>query len=365
MVLLLGPKDLKGLISMKEAFDAMERGFLDWSENRWLAELRQRVHSDEGVRLTAHFGAPNSAGVIGSLVHAERVAITEDGRQTYPARGSRCRVIFDAATSELMSVQIGEIEVEELPGVNANMVVPTSCATAVGTKWLARKGAKRVGILGSRGQARGQLTAVKAALPHIEEALVYSPNPDNRKRYAGSMTQILGMPVRDVDSAREAIEDADIVLTATNSNVPTFDGDWLKPGTHVCSLVSSNKGLHEAGFIGAARREIDDTTLTRADVIVCNSIDQDKQDRTAIVWGACESGVIGWDKVFDLAQVMRGEAGRSNDEQITFFKQNAFWGVGDQVIGKLLYDKARDRGLGIKLDMDGFDSRIDSSEELY
>ena len=86
-------------------------------------------------------------------------------------------------------------------------------------------------------------------------------------------------------------------------------------------------------------------------------------DRTAIVWGAAEEGIISWDKVADLAQVMRGEAGRTDDDQITFFKQNAFWGVGDQVIGKLLYEKAKEQGLGIELVVDPFESTTDSSLE--
>lgn len=363
MVLILGPKDVKGLITIKEAVDAMEQGFLDWSKNDWLAEMRQRIHSPQGVRLTVHIGAPDSANVIGTLLHTEKIVINEDKRQTYSHRGARVRIIYEGENGGLLSIQIGELEVEELPGVNQNVVIPTSCATAVGTKWLAKKNSKTVGILGSRGQARGQLAAVKAAMPDIEEAFVFSPNEDNRNRYAGSMAQILGMKVTAVDTAREAVEGMDIVLTATNSNVPTFDGEWLSPGAHVCSLVSSNKGLHEAGFISEARREIDNTTLQRADVVVCNSIEQDKLDRTAIVWGAAEEGIISWDKVFDLAQVMRGDAGRTDDNQITFFKQNAFWGVGDQVIGRLLYEKARAQGIGIELDVDPFESTTDSSLE--
>ncbi len=363
MVLVLGPKDVKGLITMKEAVDAMEQGFLDWAKNRWLAELRQRVHSEDGVRLTVHMGAPSTSNTIGTLVHTEKPVIGEDQRQTYSHRGARVRLLYEGQTGGLLSIQIGELEVKELPGVNQNVVIPTSCATAVGTKWLAKKNSRRVGILGSRGQARGQLAAVRAAMPDLEAAFVFSPNEDNRRRYAGSMTQILGINVTAVDTPREAVEGMDIVLTATNSNVPTFDGDWLSPGTHVCSLVSSNKGLHEAGFIAKARREVDDTTLQRAAVVVCNSIEQDKLDRTAIVWGAAEEGIISWDKVSDLGQVMRGDAGRTDDNEITFFKQNAFWGIGDQVIGKLLYQKAKENSIGIELDVDTFESTIDSRSE--
>ena len=363
MVLILGPKDIKGLITIKEAVDAMEQGFRDWADNAWLAELRQRVHSADGVRLTVHLGAPSSANTIGTLLHTEKPVIGDDDRQTYSHRGARVRIVYEGGSGGLLSIQIGELEVAELPGVNQNVVIPTSCATAVGTKWLAKPDSKKIGILGSRGQARGQLAAVLAAMPKIEEAFVYSPNPDNRTRYAGSMTQILGVKITAVDDPRKAVEGMDIVLTATNSNVPTFDGNWLSPGAHVCSLVSSNKGLHEAGFIAKARQEIDHTTLKRADIVVCNSIEQDKLDRTAIVWGAAEEGIISWDKVSDLGMVMRGEAGRTDDRQITFFKQNAFWGVGDQVIGKLLYDKAKEKGLGIELDIDPFESTTDSQLE--
>lgn len=363
MVLVLAPKDIKGLISIKEAVDAMEQGFLDWSKNEWLAELRQRVHSEAGVRLTVHIGAPNTPNTIGTLIHTEKPVIGKNNRQTYSHRGARVRVVYEGDTGGLLSIQIGELEVKELPGVNQNVVIPTSCATAVGTKWLAKKGAKTVGILGSRGQARGQIAAVKAAIPSIERAVVFSPDEDNRKRFAGSMQQILGLEITAVDTAREAVESMDIVLTATNSNIPTFDGNWLSPGSHVCSLVSSNKGLHEAGFIAKARREIDDTTLQRADIVVCNSIEQDKLDRTAIVWGAAEEGIISWDKVADLAQVMRGEAGRTDEDQITFFKQNAFWGVGDQAIGKLLYEKAKEQGIGTELNINPFESITDSSLE--
>ena len=81
------------------------------------------------------------------------------------------------------------------------------------------------------------------------------------------------------------------------------------------------------------------------------------------MWGAAEEGIISWDKVADLAQVLRGEAGRTDEDQITFFKQNAFWGVGDQAIGKLLYEKAKEQGIGTELDINPFESITDSSLE--
>ncbi|MCH7914276.1 MAG: hypothetical protein IH856_14755, partial [Deltaproteobacteria bacterium] len=54
MILLLGPDDMKGLITMKEAVDAMEQGLRDWADNPELAALRRRVHAPSGARVTVH-----------------------------------------------------------------------------------------------------------------------------------------------------------------------------------------------------------------------------------------------------------------------------------------------------------------------
>jgi len=358
MVLLLGPDDIKGLITMKEAVEAMERGLEDWARNPELAVLRRRVHAPSGARVTVHQGAPTSAGVTGLLTHCEQVVIHSDGRQTYSVRGRPVRVIYDANNSELLAVTIGEVTVKELPEINNVATVPTACATAVGIKWLARKNSRRIGILGSRGQARSQLVACKAVIPGLEEAKVYSPTPENRIRFAEEMTELLDMEVRAVGSARQVIEEVDILLTVTNSNVPTFDGNWLESGMHVCSIVSSNIGLVRGGFVQQKRREVDDTTLVRADIIVCNSKDQERLDEPGVLWDPIQQGVISWEKVWDLKDLLSGRVpGRTSDQQISFFKNNAFWGIGDQVIGSLLYRRALEKGIGTKLPFDGAEYR--------
>jgi ornithine cyclodeaminase/alanine dehydrogenase-like protein (mu-crystallin family) len=283
MILLLGPEDMNGLLTMKEAVDAMEQGLKDWAHNRELGALRRRVHAPSGARVTVHQGAPASAGVTGLLTHCEQVVIHEDGRQTYSVRGRPVRVIYNVGNSDLLALTIGEVRVKELPEVNNVATVPTACATAVGVKWLARKDSRRIGILGSRGQAKCQLVACKAVLPSLEEAQVYSPTVENRTRFTAEMTELLDMKVRAVASARDAVQNVDVLLTVTNSNVPTFDGNWLDPGVHLCSIVSSNIGLLRGGFVKQMRREVDDTTLRRADIIVCNSKEQEKWDEPAVV----------------------------------------------------------------------------------
>jgi ornithine cyclodeaminase/alanine dehydrogenase-like protein (mu-crystallin family) len=358
MILMLGPEDMNGLITIKEAVDAMEQGLNDWANNPELGALRRRVHAPTGARVTVHQGAAASAGVTGLLTHCEQVVIHPEGYQTYAVRGRPVRVIYDANNSELLAITIGEVRVKELPEVNNVAVIPTACATAVGVKWLARRDSRRIGILGSRGQARAQLAACKAVLPNLEEARVYSPTQENRIRFAAEMTELLDMEVRAVGSAREVVEPADVLLSVTNSNVPTFNGDWLAPGVHLCSIVSSNIGLKRGGFVNRMRREVDDTALRRADIIVCNSKDQERLDEPAVLWEPIQQGVISWDKVSDFKELLSGKVpGRTSDRQISFFKNNAFWGVGDQVIGALLYRRALERGIGTKVPIDGAEYR--------
>jgi ornithine cyclodeaminase/alanine dehydrogenase-like protein (mu-crystallin family) len=263
------------------------------------------------------------------------------------------RVIYSANNSELLAITIGEVRVKELPEANNVVNVQTACATAVGVKWLARKNSRRIGVLGSRGQARCQLLACKAVLPTLEEARVYSPTSENRTRFAEEMTELLDMEVQAVGSARQAIQGADVLISVTNSNVPTFDGNWLEPGVHLCSIVSSNIGLLHGGFVRQKRREVDDTTLRRAEIIVCNSKDQERLDEPGVLWDPIQQGVITWEKVWDLGELLSGKVpGRTDDQQISFFKNNAFWGVGDQVIGALLYRRALERGIGTRLPID-------------
>ena len=353
MVLLLGPDDMKGLITMKEAVDAMEQGLKDWANNPELAAVRRRVHAPSGARVTVHQGAPASAGVTGILTHCEQVVIHPSGIQTYAVRGRPVRVIFSADNSELLAITVGEVRVKELPEANNVVNVQTACATAVGVKWLARKNSRRIGILGSRGQARCQLVACKAVLPTLEEAKVYSPTAENRTRFAAEMTELLDMEVQAVSNVRQAVQGVDVLLSVTNSNVPTFDGNWLEPGVHLCSIVSSNIGLLRGGFVQQKRREVDDTTLKRADIIVCNSKDQERLDEPGVLWDPIQQGVITWEKVWDLGELLSGKvSGRTNDQQISFFKNNAFWGVGDQAIGALLYRRALEKGIGTKLPID-------------
>ena len=142
----------------------------------------------------------------------------------------------------------------------------TAAISAVGTKWMSRSDATELLLLGSGKQARNHLLAMKA-IRNLKRVIVFSPTREHREQFAEEMAGALKLDVVPTGDVKAAIQRADIVLAATNTNVPVFSGGWLREGVHVTSIVGSNVGMVQAGVIAHKRRELDDETLKRAAVI--------------------------------------------------------------------------------------------------
>ena len=353
--ILARPEDHRGLLSMSEAVNAMLDGFRNWADDPLIGELRRRTHSPKNVRITLHQGGAPAYGTTGIMTHAELVRIFGD-KQRYPRRGRPVLVLYDADTAALKLILVGEMHPKELPDANSVVAMPTACASMIGTDLLARKDCQVAGIFGAGDQAKHHLLALGCIRPTLKKVRVYSPTPATREAFAREMSKVMGLEVKAVGNPKEVVAGADIILCATNSNVPVFDGEWLKPGQHVTSIVSSNIGLLKRGHVQQMRREIDNTTLERADVLMTNAWGQEELDKTAVFWEMSLDRPVISNKIVDAGQVIRGERkARTQDTQITYFKNCATWGVGAAAIGGLIYSKLREQGKGMVLDFDAFE----------
>ena len=345
---LIRPSEVRGIVQMAEAIEAVRMGFREWGQSPHINAPRRRIHIPTGVRVSVHQGGVPAAGATGLMIHCEWVKPMSD-RQEYSRLNHPVIVLYDAAEGELKAIIMGEITCSELPDNVAITGLRTAATSAVGTDILARRNAERVGILGSGGQARNHLLAL-SKIRKIKEVKVYSRTAEKCKKFAEEMGPLLSINVRAVSSAEEAVRGVDIILTVTNSSVPVFDGHWLEPGVHVTSIVGSNVGLVQGGFIQAKRREIDDTTLKRSDVIGIASIQQAIQDEQGDIFDPVQKGIIRWEQVVEIGEILTGKKeGRTRSEQITLFKNNAGQGVADVALGALVLKKALERGLGMVL----------------
>jgi len=346
MPFLIRAEEVTGLLTMEAAIDAVEAGFREWGRSAELNGPRRRITTPDGVRVSVHPGGVPSLGGIGVLAHAEHVAVSKEV-QTYHNMGGPVTVLFDTKDASLKGMIVGRIGLHEIAAERPTPM-RTAATSALGTRCLARKDAMSLGILGAGGEAKYHLLAF-SKVRNFQTVKVFCRTEKTRSEFCRMMGKIVPCDLRPVASAQEAVQGSDVVLTATNSNVAVFDGGWLEPGTHVTSIMGGNVGLVKAGIAATKRRELDDTTIRRSDVIVVNSREQAIQDEQGDLYDPVQAGMLTWERVGELGALLNGAiAGRSSDKQITLFKNNAGQGIADVAIASKVFSLARAQGLGIE-----------------
>lgn len=348
-LLFLRPQDLKGLITMAEAIEAVEQGYREAEDFPIVNAPRRRVHSPDGVRVSNFPGGIPGLGVIGSLTRAE-VVRHDSTNQDYSYREHPVYNLWDSRTSELLAILVGEL-FDERTGFSSIMAFRTGATTGVGIKHLARKDARTVGLYGTGGQAMNKMLAL-VEVRDIDHVKVYSRDGENRRKFVERVSPMIETDMTPVDNPREVMKDVDIVICATNSNVPVFDGDWIEPGQHVITVVGSNSALVKGGWLKTGRRENDDKTVERADFIVTNHLESISQDEQAGLWEPLQQGLITWDKIFALGAVLNGShPGRTSDEQITYHFNNNGTAAADLALAMVVYNRAKEEGRGIDIEI--------------
>jgi ornithine cyclodeaminase/alanine dehydrogenase-like protein (mu-crystallin family) len=213
-------------------------------------------------------------------------------------------ILFDAETARPLAIfdanHLGQIR--------------TGAASGYATALLAKPDALTLAIIGSGFQARTQVDAMRE-VREFKDIRVYSRNEKNRYDFAVATSS------RAVASAREAVEGADVVVTATWSKDPVLEAAWVTPGTHV-NAMGSNR---------AERRELPTDLIQRADLIAVDTIEVGK-----IEAGDLLLANVDWSdpRIVDLADVTERPAGNP----ITIFKSNGL-GVEDVSAAAYVYEQ--------------------------
>jgi ornithine cyclodeaminase/alanine dehydrogenase-like protein (mu-crystallin family) len=345
MALLLKAEQIKGLVTIEEAINAVEKGFRDQASHPHFSLPRQRMMAGDR-RINIHSGGCVDLGVAGTFIHYERHRYTKED-QSYAAAGKRVYMAYDSETAALLTIIVGSIPLYEFD--DNDIATETAITSAVGTRHLARDDCRVLALYGTGRQARRHLK-VMCALRPIRKVKVYSRKPENRRAFAALMQPHVNAEIVPVNEPREAASGADLIICATGSNVPVLFGDWLEKGQHVTSIVGSNKELLQEGLVSSPRRELDDKVLTRADVIVATLRQQGIYDEQGDLAEPIGKGLLQWQDIKDLSSLLAGQAtGRTDGNQITLFKQNSDQGVGFMALARLMHDKARAAGIGTEI----------------
>ena len=131
---LVQPQEIRGIVTMSEAVEAVRLGFREWGENAQINAPRRRIHIPSGVRVSVHQGGVPAAHATGLMTHCEWVKPMAQ-EQVYPRLNHPVIVLYDSAEGELKGIIIGEITCSELPdniAVTGLRTAATSAATRYG-----------------------------------------------------------------------------------------------------------------------------------------------------------------------------------------------------------------------------------------
>ena len=230
--------------------------------------------------------------------------------------------------------------------------VRVGATAGVGTKYLSREDSCVLGVVGSGGMAETYAEAICAVRP-IEEIRVFSPTAANRDSYAEKISNKLGIPVTAKENNIEVARDADIVALCTDS---------LKPVYTMEMLAAQRPG---ATFIRCRLDEVDEPVLKSVDRIFGNQ----REPYAEYIIGSPEErdrrpGNKEYRRRYRpreypfLADVIAGKIpGRKNNTESIFYDNNSA-GLQFAAVGRIVYDRAKELGLGMEIPMEWFQQNI-------
>jgi alanine dehydrogenase len=315
MAVVLREEDVRILLTMPDTVAILEQAFGALADGNAINLPRHRIKLTNGVLNMLAAAAPT----LGVLGYKSYTAFREGVRFVV--------MLYSAQDGKLLAI----IEADWLGRMR------TGGTSGLATKYLALPDATIVGLIGSGNQAVTQLLGICAVRP-VTMVYVYSRNAQACRIFCDEMMKVINVEVRPVPTARQVVEVADILITATSSPDPVFQGEWVKPGCHI-NAIGSN--WH-------TKREIDLSTLQRSYLIVTDSREQAQEEAGDFIIPADE-GLFDWNRVFDLSEVVGRQGPQRNAaENITLYK-----GLGtaleDIATAAHVYEQALVQGFGEEL----------------
>ena len=321
MPLLLNEAEVKSLLSMEDLIGAMERALVEFSARRVQQPVRTvlPVGNDKAFFGVMPAYVP-SLPALGTKMVTVFAGNATRGLPTHLATIS----LLDPATGAIFALLDGRYITE----------ARTAAVSAVSVRHLAKRGASRLAIIGTGVQARSHLEALARVLD-LTGVRIWSRSAERRDGFVQEMQPHTRAPITAARDARDAVTDADVVVLVTASREPVVHGEWIRPGTHVCSV----------GACRPDQREMDTGLLRRARLFV------DSRDAALVEAGdillPIAEGAIAADHIAgELGEVVAGaRQGRGSDQEVTIFKSLGM-AVEDVAAAHLAVERARARGVG-------------------
>jgi ornithine cyclodeaminase/alanine dehydrogenase-like protein (mu-crystallin family) len=328
-MLILTADDIRKALPMNEAIEAMKTAYASLSDGTAVVPLRTRLHIPDKDALSL---------VMPAYVHSENdKALTIKVVSLFPTNPARglayiqaAVLVFDPETGQAIALLEG----------SSLTAIRTGAGSGAAIDLLARKDSKTVAIFGAGAQGRTQLEAA-CAVRNVETAFIVDHTMEKAKRFAEEMRGNGAIPkdIRVASSAKEAIEDADIICTATTSSTPVFNDRDVKKGAHISGVGGYRDDM----------QEIPAETLQRAKIYV-DSLSASLEEAGDVIQ-PIRAGLFNDSHIRgELGELVLGRIpGRQSQDEITCFKSVGI-AVQDAMAAQVALINARKMNIGKEVD---------------
>lgn len=321
-MLWLTEEDVRSLLTMDEAIIAVEKAFYDHGMGQTQMPPKSYLYFsryDGDLRtMPAYLEGQDLAGVKIVNVHTRNQEI---GLPTVMA----LLVLNSSKTGVPLAIM----------GATYLTSMRTGAAGAVAARTLARQNSHTVGMIGAGEQARTQLLGLSRHF-QIEQVIVSDSSQERARSFVDDVRPILDCDCLTTARAEDACQ-CDILVTTTPSRRPVVQDRWINPGTHINAIGADARGKQEL-----------ESSLTKRARVVVDDLTQAVHSGEVNV--PISEGVLAPQDIYaQIGDILTGKKkGRISDEEITIFDSTGL-GIQDVAAGNVVYRKALNSGLGIRL----------------
>jgi ornithine cyclodeaminase len=310
-------EDVAGrVVSMAEAIAEVEAMFVE--HGRGLAEVFPVVQG-RGPETDTSFSVKS-----GLIAGSRKVGLKVGSY--WPSNRAR-GLAAHASTTLLLDPDTGYPEA--LVAASHLTCLRTAASDAVAVKHLSRPDSRTLAVFGAGHQAWFEVLAVREVRP-IGRVFVVNRSGPAAEAFARRIREELGLEASGA-SARDALAEADIVVTVTASRGPLFSAALVRPGTHVSAMGADQPGKQEL-----------DTALLAGAALFADVPAQ------SVSIGECEAafkaGLVDAGRITPIGAVLNGEAGRTSPDQVTVYDSSGM-ALQDLAVASLALRKAEEQGL--------------------
>ncbi|HEX2114786.1 MAG TPA: ornithine cyclodeaminase family protein [Alphaproteobacteria bacterium] len=319
--------DIEALeITDDEILNAIETSLA--AQGRGGTVIEPRMHLIPDPKVHGHFNVLR--GYIGAPVNLAGVKIVGDYVDNY-----KLGLPSELAILNLFDPNTGTPRA--MLDASAITDMRTGAVTAIGAKYLARKGSKVLGHIGARGTAYWNVRLLDR-LFDFEEIRVHSRRPESRSAFGEKLSRDLGKKVHVMDDWESTVMGADIVVEASRLTEPTplLKTAWIKKGAFVVPY----------GTMSAVELSLTDIMSK----LVVDDWGQCKGGRFGSLRAHVEAGKLSEQTLHaELGQIVAGlKPGREREDETILFWHRGL-SLSDIALGHAMLEKAARLGLGQRL----------------